>query len=44
MTGRVVRENAVGSTGIHQQTPVRKLVVDVDKLAGGDGVDKTPDT
>ncbi len=31
-------EDAVGSTGVHEETPVRGLVQHVDQLPGGDRV------
>ena len=39
-----MRKNAVGGAGINQKTPLGELVCDVNQLAGGNGVDKTPDT
>jgi hypothetical protein len=32
--GRFVGENRKGSYSVHQETPMRKLVYDVDQLAG----------
>ena len=39
----MMQKDAVGGSGIDKETPVGELVSDIDKLTGGNGIDKPPE-
>ena len=41
---RVMWQDAEGGPGVHEETPVCKLVSNVHQLAGSNDIDKPPDT